>query len=145
MLNVNALAISCPSHRKWDRGRDRDNYTQFQRLRFIRCGRLETQTLRIVSQKNGAAYIITATATIKTTAQAVVDHMAEILEFGRKMPLMVESQKTSAVMSYAGNLPDHYDPKREPSMAEKYAKRLKEDRWDVRRLGEPQDWRLVRQ
>lgn len=118
------------------------SYVEYQKLRFTQCGKLQTQTLRIISRKNGDAYIITTVQTIKTTAQSVLDHMAEILEFGRQMPLMVNVERVSHVETYAGSLPEY--GKHEPSRAEEYAERLRADRWDVRRLGDPSEWRVVR-
>lgn len=139
MVNVISLGISAPSCRKWDKKQTENSYVEYQRLRFTQCGKLQTQTLRIV-RKNGDAYIITAVKTIKTTAQAVVDHMAEILEFGRSMPLLVSVPRVS--VSYAGSLPEY--GQHVPTRAEEYAERLREDRWDVRRYDPaeiPQEWK----
>lgn len=135
-INVNAIAIASRQCRNWDRKQTADRYVEYQRLRLLTTGKLETVSMRIVSTKNGDAYIITAVTTIKTTLQKVADHMAEILEFGRMMPLMAANLPHPSSVSYSGNLPDYYDPKREPSMAEKYAERLRADRWDTRK-GEP--------
>lgn len=117
------------------------SYVEYQKLRFAQCGKLQTQTMRIVA-KGKDAYIITTVQTIKTTAQSVLDHMAEILEFGRQMPLMVNVERVSHSVSYAGSLPEY--GKRNPTRTEEYAERLREDRWDVRRLGDPSEWRVVR-
>lgn len=139
MVNVISLGISAPSCRKWERGQTEKSYVEYQKLRFTQCGKLQTQTLRIV-RKNGDAYIITAVKTIKTTAQAVVDHMAEILEFGRSMPLLVNIPKAS--IEYAGSLPEY--GQHVQTRAEAYAERLKADRWDVRRYDPaeiPQEWK----
>ena len=144
MINVTSLAIGCRSFKSWDRRKTKADHVEYQRMRFIHCGKLETQTMRIISQKNGDAYIITATRTIKTTVQAVVDHMAEILELGRSLPIMQKAETKSWSKQYAGNLPDCPQKPHEETTVEKYAERLKADRWDVRRLGEPQEWRLVR-
>lgn len=139
-VNVINLEISAPSCRKWEKKQTAKSYVEYQKLRFAQCGKLQTQTLRIISRKNGDAYIVTASGNIKTTVQAVLNHMAEILEFGRKMPLLENVQRVS--VSYSGNLPEY--GQHEKSRAEEYAERLREDRWDVRRLGDPSDWRLVR-
>ena len=140
MVNLISLGISAPSCRKWEKKATAKSYVDYQKLRFAQCGKVQTQTLRIISRKNGDAYIITAVKTIKTTVQNVVDHMAEILEFGRGMPLIVNVPRAS--VSYAGSLPSYGTPT--TTRAEEYAQRLREDRWDVRRNGDPSEWRLVR-
>lgn len=140
-INVNAIAIASRQCRNWDLKQTAIRHIEYQKLRFEQTGKLVTQSMRIISRKNGDAYIITAVATIKTTAKAVSEHMAEILEFGRTMPLMAENLPHGSSVSYSGVLPD-YGPKVQ-TMAEKYAERLREDRWDVRRLGEPQEWRTA--
>ena len=140
MVNVISLGISAPSCRKWEKNATARSYVEYQKLRFTQCGKLQTQTLHIISRKNGDAYIVTSVKTIKTTAQAVLDHMAEILEFGRNMPLLMNVPRVS--VSYAGSLPNY--GKAMPTRAEEYAQRLREDRWDVRRNGDPSDWRLMR-
>ena len=139
MVNVINLGISAPSCKRWEKKQTQKSYVEYQKLRFSQCGKLQTQTLRIISRGNDA-YIITSVKTIKTTVQAVLDHMADILEFGRNMPLLVGLPKTSA--SYNDSLPE-YGP-HSTTRTEEYAQRLKEDRWDVRRLGDPSEWRLVR-
>lgn len=138
-VNVISLGISAPSCRKWEKKQAEKSYVEYQKLRFVQCGKLQTQTMRIVA-KGKDAYIITAVKTIKTTAQAVLDHMAEILEFGRNMPLMVNIPRVS--VSHAGSLPEY--GQHVQTRAEEYAERLKEDRWDVRRNGDPSEWRLAR-
>ena len=142
MVNVISLGISAPSCRKWEKKQMDKSYVEYQKLRFAQCGKLQTQTMRIISRNNGDAYIVTAVKTIKTTAQSVLDHMAEILEFGRHMPLMVNVERVSHSVSYAGSLPEYGKPN--STRTEEYAERLREDRWDVRRLGDPSEWRVVR-
>ena len=139
-VNVISLGISAPSCRKWEKKQTARSYVEYQKLRFTQCGKLETQTLRIISRKNGEAYIVTAAGNIKTTVQAVLDHMAEILEASRNLPLLVGVERVS--VSYSGSLPEY--GKRNATRAEEYAERLREDHWDVRRLGDPSEWRLVR-
>ena len=141
-VNVISLAIAAPSVKRWDRKRDKENYVQYQKLRFAQTGKLETASLRIESQKSGKALIITAVQTIETTAENVLTHMAEILEIGRGLPLLKGIAQTTHVVQYAGNLPDYRQ--KNPTRAEEYAERLRKDRWDVRRNGDPSEWRLTR-
>lgn len=133
-ININAIAIASRQCRSWDRKQTADRYVEYSRLRLSQTGRLTTPSMIVVARPNGTAYIVTAVTKLKTTKQAVLDHMAEILDFGRMMPLMAENLPHPSSVSYGGNLPD-YGPK-VLSMAEKYAERLRADRWDTRK-GEP--------
>lgn len=139
MVNVISLGISSPSCKKWEKKQTQKSYIEYQRMRFSMCGKLRTQTLYIVSKGNNA-YIITSIKTIKTSVQAVLDHMGEILEFGRSMPLMVNVPKVSA--SFNDSLPSYGEHVQ--TRAEEYAERLKADKWDVRKYDPaeiPQEWK----
>lgn len=141
MVNIISLGISAPSCKKWEKKQTAQSYVQYQRLRFEQTGRLQTATMLIKTRKSGkTAVIFTMAGKLEVPVQNVLDHMAEILETARTLPIMSGIAKTTVVRS--GNLPEYGIA--EKSNAEKYADRLREDRWDVRRLGDPSEWRLVR-
>ena len=145
MLNISSLAIACQSHKKWDRAKTSADFIEYQALKLRQTGRLITQSMTILTNSDGSATVITAITVIKTTAQAVLKNLAKLLELGRSLPLMPTNCDNNKKSIEYTTLPDYHNPNKEPSTVEIYAQRLRDDRWDVRRLGEPQEWRLVRQ
>lgn len=142
-VNIISLGISAPSCRKWEKKQGEKSYVEFQKLRLMQTGRLKTATMLIQSQKSGKTAVITVAAgSFEVSLQKVLDHMQELLEIGRNLPLIQNVEKVSVSVSYAGNLPKYGI--REKTPEEKYAERLKQDKWDVRRLGDPTEWRLVK-
>jgi hypothetical protein len=140
-VNIISLGISAPSCRKWEKKQTAKSYVEYQRLRLMQTGKLQTATMRIQLQKSGkTAVIVTMAGNLEVPAQNVLDNLAALLEIGRSLPIMCEAEKSS--FSYSGNLPAYGIP--EKSNAEKYAERLREDKWDVRKFGDPSEWRLVR-
>ena len=142
-VNIISLGISAPSCRKWEKKQGEKSYVEFQKLRLMQTGKLQTATMLIQSQKSGkTAVLTTAAGSFEVSLQKVLDHMQELLEIGRNLPLIRQAEKVSVSVSYAGNLPKYGI--QEKTAGEKYAERLREDRWDVRRLGDPTEWRLVK-
>lgn len=141
-VNLVSLGISAPSCKKWERKKSMESYVEFQKLKFSHTGKLETATMVIQLQKSGKTAIVkTVAGCFEVSAQNVMENMAEILEIGRSLPLMREiPQVTVEIKKH--NLPDYGI--REKTPEEKYAERLRQDRWDVRRFGDPSEWRLVR-
>lgn len=144
MVNIISLGISAPSCKKWEKKQGEKSYTQYQKLRLSQTGKLETQTIRIIQSQKipETVVVITAIQKFRAPMQAVLDHMAEILEFSRSLPLLENAANTRQSFVINGGLPAYGIP--EKTGAEKYAERLREDRWDVRRLGDPSEWRFVR-
>lgn len=131
------------SARKWEKRKSQQSYVEFQKLKFSHTGKLQTETMRIEEILSGKIRFTTSAGSVvfDTEKENILEHMAEILEFGRSLPLMRETQQVS-IERWCHTLPDYGI--REKTRTEEYAERLRQDRWDVRRLGDPSEWRLVR-
>lgn len=127
---------------QWEREQSAKRYAEFVKLKVVRTGKAETATQKITySQATGWVTVSAESMTITLTMGQFLKHIAEILEAGRNLALLRGLAPETVVRNYK-TLPD-YGPKQE-TYAEKYAERLRRDRWDVRKNGDPSNWRLQR-
>lgn len=131
------------SGRKWEKKKSLQSYAEFQKLKFSHTGKLQTPTMLIEVTQSGKIRFSSSTGCVilDTTKENILEHMAEILDFGRSLPIMQQVQRTTVEIR-TKTLPDYGI--REKTPEEKYAERLRQDRWDVRKYGDPSNWRLVR-
>lgn len=128
---------------QWDREQTAKRYAEYVKLKLVRTGKAQTATQKIsYSDATGWVMVIAENMSITLTMAQFLKHIAEILEAGKNLQLLEPYAVQTYTVQYAGVLPD-YGPKKE-TYAEKYAERLKRDRWDVRKNGDPSNWRLQR-
>lgn len=126
--------------KQWEREQTAKRYAEMVRLRLVRTGKAETATQKITySESTGWVQVCADGISVTLTMAQFLKHSAEILEAGKNLPLLRGLIPETVVRNYK-TLPD-YGPKRE-TYAEKYAERLRKDRWDVRKNGDPCNWRL---
>ena len=127
--------------REWEREQTAKRYAEYVKLKLVRTGKAQTATQKIsYSEATGWVTVIAENMQITLTMAQFLKHIAEILEAGKNLSLIHGLDRETHAVRYAGVLPD-YGPKRE-TYAEKYAERLRKDRWDVRKNGDPCNWRL---
>lgn len=125
---------------QWEREQTAKRYAEYLKLKLVRTGKAQTATQKITySESTGWVRVCADGMSITLTMAQFMKHSAEILEAGRNLPLLRGLIPETAVRNYH-TLPE-YGPKQE-TYAEKYAKRLREDRWNIRKNGDPCNWRM---
>ena len=135
----------CRSWKKWQNAQMRKSYAENLRVQFINTGKCRTHYMEFSYAENSE------TVTIRSAVNTITMHIAEFLpimmelftaKVPANMPLLEPVVVRKTVVRKAHTLPD-YGP-HEETTAEKYAERLRKDRWNVGRNGDPAEWRLVR-
>ena len=129
--------------RQWEKAQMRKRYAENLRLQLFHTGKCSTHFLRFEYDKTAGAVVITSAVRIITLPIAeFLPVMMELFmaEVAENLPLLnPEMRRETVVRAYAGVLPEYGKP--EKTMAEVYAERLRNDRWNVRKNGDPCDWR----
>lgn len=135
----------CRSWKKWQNIQMRKSYAENLKVQFVNTGKCSTHYMEFTYAEN------TESVTIRSAVNTITMRIAEFLpimmelfmaEVSANMPLLEPVFPRKTVVRHPHTLPD-YGPHVQ-TMAEKYAERLRSDRWDVRRNEDPAEWRLVR-
>ena len=128
---------------QWEKEQMRKRYAENLKLKLFLTGKCNTHFLRFVYRKGAE------TVTISSAENSIRLPMAQFMEFmteffmaeiPAELPLLnPQLRRETVVRAYAGVLPEYGKP--EKTMAEVYAERLRNDRWNVRKNGDPCDWR----
>lgn len=145
MYNEMREIQGCRSWRKWQRAQMRKSYAENLKVQFMQTGKCRTHYLSFeYSTTSGRVRVSSAENSILLPIAEFLENMMELFmaEMPDTMPLLEPEVARKTVVRNAHTLPDYgQKPK---TRAEEYAERLRRDRWDVRRNGDPCDWRRTR-
>lgn len=129
--------------REWDRKQTARRYAEYLRMKLLYTGHAETNFLAFDYDKcQKTVTIRTALESVTVTCEKFrkIQWKLYMLDAAENLPLLCDNRERKSV-GWNRVLPK-YGPK-EQTLAEKYAERLRQDKWDVRRNGDPCNWRLA--
>ena len=129
--------------KQWERAETRKRHAENLRMRLLYTGHAETNFLQFLyNQKAKTVTVRSSKGSFTVTCEKFrkIQWALYMLDVPENLPLLFDNAERRSA-SWNGVRPQ-YGP-REPTMAEKYAERLRQDRWNIRRNGDPCNWKLA--
>ena len=129
--------------KQWDRRETRKRHAENLRMRLLYAGHAETNFLQFLYDKQAKTVTVRSACgsfTVTCEKWRKIQWSVYMLDAAEKLPLLFDNLERKSV-GWNNVLPEYGEHK--PTMAEKYAERLRQDRWDIRRNGDPCAWRLA--